>query len=139
MLMILLELISNYPETIMAAIDVLEIGFIGLGAMGLGMASNLHKKPLYRVTGYDVYPPSAKKFASEGGNLGQSPREVAQNSKFLICMAANEQQVDDILFHSETGALKGMPLSCCCVSLRQRTNNIGSPTRKGNCLDLLNC
>lgn len=139
MLVIVWELISNYPEITMAATEVVEIGFIGLGAMGLGMASNLHKKPQYRVTGYDVYPPSAKKFALEGGSLGQSPREVAQSSNFIICMAANEQQVDEILFQSETGTLKGMPLSCSCVSLRQRTNNVGSPTREGNCLDLLNC
>lgn len=109
--MIIWELISNYPEIIMAATEVVEIGFVGLGAMGLGMASNLHKRPQYRVTGYDVYPPSAKKFASEGGHLGQSPREVAQSSQFLICMAANEQQVDDILFQRETGALRGIP-SC---------------------------
>ena len=91
----------------MAATEITEIGFIGLGAMGLGMACNLQRKSQYRITGYDVYPPSAEKFGAEGGHVGQNPKDVAQKSNFLVCMAANEQQVDDILFHNETGALKG--------------------------------
>lgn len=91
----------------MAASDVTELGFVGLGAMGLGMASNLQKKPEYHVVGYDVYQPSADKFAAEGGHLGQSPKEIAQKNKFLICMAANEQQVNSILFDDQTGALQG--------------------------------
>lgn len=91
----------------MAAPDVTEVGFIGLGAMGLGMASNLHSKPHYRVTGYDIYRPSADKFAAMGGLVCQSVREVAITSIFFICMVANEQQVDSILFDGETGALNG--------------------------------
>lgn len=84
-----------------------SIGFIGLGAMGFGMACNLSENPRYRVIGYDVFSPSAQSFADHGGFVGQSPKSVAQTSDFLICMAANSQQVEQILFHEETGALKG--------------------------------
>lgn len=85
-----------------------NIGFIGLGAMGFGMAGNLFRKLEYRVIGYDVFAPSAQRFADRGGLVGESPRAVAQTSDFLICMAANSHQIDQILFGEETGALKGV-------------------------------
>ncbi|KAF9878867.1 ketose-bisphosphate aldolase class-ii family protein [Colletotrichum karsti] len=89
--------------------DVTRVGFIGLGAMGFGMACNLLKKPQYRVQGYDVYPPSAEKFVAQGGLVGASPRDVAKSSSILVCMAANAQQIDDILFDHQTGALETLP------------------------------
>lgn len=85
-----------------------SISFIGLGAMGFGMAENLSRKPQYRVIGYDIFKPSAQRFADRGGLVGESPRAVAQTCDFLICMAANWQQIDQILFNEETGVLKGM-------------------------------
>ncbi|KAM0330221.1 hypothetical protein ACHAQA_004396 [Verticillium albo-atrum] len=86
-----------------------SVGFVGLGAMGFGMACNLQKSEKYTVKGYDVYPPSVERFEAEGGQSGRSPRDVAQNSAFLVCMAANAQQVDAILFDSATGALEALP------------------------------
>lgn len=85
-----------------------SIGFIGLGAMGFGMACNLSDKPRYHVIGYDAFAPSTQRFADRGGLVGESPSAVAQKSDFLICMAANSQQIDQILFIEETGALQGM-------------------------------
>ncbi|KAF6831396.1 ketose-bisphosphate aldolase class-ii family protein [Colletotrichum plurivorum] len=92
-----------------AGADVARVGFVGLGAMGFGMATNLLRKPHYAVTGFDVYPPSAEKFVAQGGATGASPREVARTSDILVCMAANAQQIDDILFHHQTGALETLP------------------------------
>uniref|UniRef100_L2FZS9 Ketose-bisphosphate aldolase class-ii-like protein n=1 Tax=Colletotrichum fructicola (strain Nara gc5) TaxID=1213859 RepID=L2FZS9_COLFN len=89
--------------------DVTRVGFIGLGAMGFGMACNLVKKPQYQVQGFDVYPPSAEKLVAQGGSVGASPREVAKTSDILVCMAANAQQIDDILFNHQTGALETLP------------------------------
>ncbi|TDZ67775.1 L-threonate dehydrogenase [Colletotrichum trifolii] len=89
--------------------EVSRVGFIGLGAMGFGMATNLLKKPHCRVQGYDVYPPSAEKFVAQGGATGASPREVAKTSDILVCMAANAAQIDDILFHHQTGAIETLP------------------------------
>lgn len=86
--------------------EATRVGFIGLGAMGFGMACNLSKKQHYQVQGYDVYPPSAEKFVAQGGLAGGSPREVAKTSDILVCMAVNAQQIDDILFNDETGALE---------------------------------
>ncbi|KZL83569.1 ketose-bisphosphate aldolase class-ii family protein [Colletotrichum incanum] len=86
-----------------------RVGFIGLGAMGFGMACNLLKKPSYQVQGHDVYPPSAEKFVAQGGLVGESPREVAKTSDILVCMAVNAQQIDDILFNDQTGAMQTLP------------------------------
>jgi 3-hydroxyisobutyrate dehydrogenase-like beta-hydroxyacid dehydrogenase len=66
--------------------------------MGLGMASDLQRRPQYTVTGFDIWQPSLDKFVATGGRAGQSPRDVAQTSQFLICMAATAQQLDSILF-----------------------------------------
>lgn len=84
-----------------------RLGFIGLGAMGFGMACNLLSKPNYTVTGFDVYPPSAQKFVDRGGKVESSPRDVAAKSDFFICMAANADQTTEILFNENTGAAKG--------------------------------
>ncbi|KAL2285832.1 hypothetical protein FJTKL_07545 [Diaporthe vaccinii] len=62
------------------------IGFIGLGAMGFGMACIVSSKPQYRVVGYDVFTPSAQRFADREGLVGDSPRAVAQTSDFLISL-----------------------------------------------------
>ena len=96
------EIMATHNNT-----NATRVGFVGLGAMGFGMACNLLRKPNFNVQGYDVYPPSAERFAAQGGRTGQCPKEVAANSDFLICMAANAQQIDDILFSDETGALRG--------------------------------
>ncbi|EGY22028.1 hypothetical protein VD0002_g4074 [Verticillium dahliae] len=86
-----------------------SVGFVGLGAMGFGMACNLQKGGKYTVKGYDVWQPSVERFVADGGHPGQSPRDVAHNSAFLVCMAANAQQVDSILFDAATGALEALP------------------------------
>ncbi|TKW53478.1 putative oxidoreductase YgbJ [Colletotrichum tanaceti] len=86
-----------------------RIGFIGLGAMGFGMACNLLRKPSYRVQGHDVHAPSAQNFVAQGGSVGDSPREVAKTSDILVCMAVNAQQIDDILFDHQKGALQSLP------------------------------
>ncbi|KAL3447234.1 NAD binding domain of 6-phosphogluconate dehydrogenase-domain-containing protein [Aspergillus insuetus] len=90
-----------------------DIGFIGLGAMGLGMASDLQRRPQYTVTGFDIWQPSLDKFVATGGRAGQSPRDVAQTSQFLICMAATAQQLDSILF--DNSAINELPRDATIV------------------------
>jgi 3-hydroxyisobutyrate dehydrogenase-like beta-hydroxyacid dehydrogenase len=85
----------------------LNIAFAGLGAMGFGMASHLVKLGC-NVTGYDVCEPSLAKFREVGGRTASSPRQAAQGSEFLICMVANAQQAESVLFDSDNGAVQGM-------------------------------
>ena len=83
------------------------IAFVGLGAMGFGMASHLVKVG-YRVMGFDVYEPTRARFLKAGGRIAQSPRDAARVSDSLICMVANSQQADSALFDPENGAVGGI-------------------------------
>lgn len=84
----------------------IKIAFAGLGAMGFGMASNLVKRG-YKVTGFDVYAPTLHRFKAVGGETAPSPREAAQGKSIFICMVANSQQVDSVLFDAVNGAVQG--------------------------------
>lgn len=84
-----------------------RVAFIGLGAMGLGMASHLVKLG-HVVTGFDVYAPSLAKFEAAGGKIASSPRDAACGNEYLICMVANSGQAQSVLFDADTGAVKGM-------------------------------
>ncbi|KAJ4313627.1 hypothetical protein N0V94_006850 [Neodidymelliopsis sp. IMI 364377] len=83
------------------------IGFCGLGAMGLGMATNLVKQG-YSVTGFDVYPPSLEKFQKAGGIPSTSLSESAKDKPFYIVMVASAQQAQPALF-SDDGIVKALP------------------------------
>ena len=97
-------------DAIMASIEPLNIGFAGLGAMGLGMASHLVKEG-HNVTGFDVYEPSLAKFNSAGGRAAYSPSDAAVGNNTFICMVANSQQAESVLFDATNGAVKGRTLS----------------------------
>jgi 3-hydroxyisobutyrate dehydrogenase-like beta-hydroxyacid dehydrogenase len=74
--------------------------------MVFGMATHLVKKG-HKVTGYDVYEPSLAKFKAAGGGAAPSPRDAAKGKDYFICMVANSQQVDSVLFDLENGAIQG--------------------------------
>jgi 3-hydroxyisobutyrate dehydrogenase len=73
------------------------IGFVGLGAMGFGMATNLVREG-YPVVGFDVFPASVQRFQSQGGIPASSLRESAEGKDFYICMVASAPQVQSVLF-----------------------------------------
>jgi 3-hydroxyisobutyrate dehydrogenase-like beta-hydroxyacid dehydrogenase len=83
-----------------------RIAFAGLGAMGFGMASHLLKVG-HQVVGFDVYEPALARFRQIGGKTSNSPREAAKEANFFVCMVANSQQADAVLFDYEIGAVQG--------------------------------
>ncbi|OSS43575.1 hypothetical protein B5807_11717 [Epicoccum nigrum] len=83
------------------------IGFCGLGAMGLGMATNLVKQG-YSVTGFDVYPPSLEKFQKAGGIPSTSLSESAKDKPFYIVMVASAAQAQPALF-ADDGIVNALP------------------------------
>ncbi|RDW64415.1 uncharacterized protein DSM5745_09826 [Aspergillus mulundensis] len=116
--------------------DPSNIGFIGLGAMGLGMAPDLQRRPQYTVTGFDIWQSSLDRFVAQGGRAGKSPSDVAKSSHILICMAATAQQLDSILF--DCSAIDALPRDATVVlcstvpptyydSLPSRIASIGRP------------
>lgn len=84
-----------------------RIGFIGLGAMGFGMATHLLRSG-FCVLAYDVYEPTLSSFAELGGFVGGSPREVSKDVDVIIIMVANEVQAESVLF-GDTGSLSVLP------------------------------
>jgi 3-hydroxyisobutyrate dehydrogenase len=84
-----------------------SIGFCGLGAMGMGMATHLVKQG-YPVTGFDVYPPSLEKFSSAGGTPSSSLADSAKDKAFYIVMVASAPQAQPALF-GDDGIVKALP------------------------------
>lgn len=82
-----------------------EIGFVGLGAMGFGMATHLVKQG-YSVHGFDVFPASVDRFQTAGGTAATSLRDSAQGKQFYVCMVASAPQVEAVLF-GEGGVVEG--------------------------------
>ncbi|KAK7314652.1 hypothetical protein VNO77_33179 [Canavalia gladiata] len=84
-----------------------QVGFIGLGAMGFGMATHLLSSK-FCVVGYDVYKPTLKRFTNAGGLIGNSPAEVSKDADVLIIMVTNEAQAENALY-GEYGAVSALP------------------------------
>ncbi|KAJ3336691.1 hypothetical protein HDU93_002346 [Gonapodya sp. JEL0774] len=90
-----------------------RIGFAGLGAMGLGMATTLVKKG-YHVVGFDVWKPSQEKFVAAGGQGVSMPKEAAAGAEVFVVMVTNAKQVDSVLF-GENGAIDALPENATIV------------------------
>ena len=91
-----------------------DVAFVGLGAMGFGMATHLVKEG-YRVTGSDVWAPSVERFVSAGGISASSPREASNNASFLVSMVATADQTTAALFDASTGAIHTLPQNATIV------------------------
>ncbi|KAI1204258.1 NAD binding domain of 6-phosphogluconate dehydrogenase-domain-containing protein [Annulohypoxylon truncatum] len=85
-----------------------EISFIGLGAMGFGMATNLVKRG-YKVTGFDVWKPTLERFQAAGGNIATTPVEAVRGKDYCVCMVATAQQAQAVLIDGENPALPALP------------------------------
>jgi L-threonate 2-dehydrogenase len=74
-----------------------DVGVIGLGAMGAGMARSLRRAG-HRVHACDARPGAAKAFAQEGGVACDSPAQVASACEVLVSVVVNSTQTEAVLF-----------------------------------------
>lgn len=81
-----------------------SIAFIGLGAMGFGMATNLIKRG-YSVTGFDVWGPTLDKFKAAGGLAATTPAETVKDKDYVVCMVATAAQAQAVLIEGDGPAL----------------------------------
>jgi len=88
--------------------DDKSLSFIGLGAMGFGMATNLVKEG-YTVTGFDVWPPTLEKFAAVGGKTASTPAEAVAGKDICVCMVATAQQAQSVLLEGDAPAISSLP------------------------------
>ncbi|KAI0011833.1 oxidoreductase [Xylariaceae sp. FL0662B] len=84
------------------------IAFVGLGAMGFGMATNLIQNG-YSVTGFDVYGPTLDRFRQVGGQTASTAYEAISGKNTCVCMVATAQQVQSLLMEGDKPAIDAMP------------------------------
>jgi 2-hydroxy-3-oxopropionate reductase len=81
------------------------IGFVGLGVMGLPMATNLIKAG-YSLTVYDIRSEAMEELVTIGASKGNSPKHVASQSDVIITMLPDSPQVEEVILGS-AGILEG--------------------------------
>ena len=85
-----------------------NIGVIGLGAMGSGMARSLRRAG-YTVHVCDARPGAAATFAREGGVACASPAEVAAACPVVVSVVVNAAQTEAVLFGPQGAAAAMAP------------------------------
>ncbi|KAL2262965.1 hypothetical protein VTK26DRAFT_8822 [Humicola hyalothermophila] len=84
------------------------VSFIGLGAMGFGMATHLVKQG-YAVTGFDVWPPARNRFEQAGGATASTPAAAVANKPFCVCMVATADQAQAVFFDGPDAIVPALP------------------------------
>src|SRR6201996_3446870 len=83
-----------------------QVGVIGLGAMGLGVARSLLRAG-FTVHAYDLRDDVLQRFANEGGVAAASPAALGAQCDIVITLVVNAQQTDAVLF-GDNGAVPAM-------------------------------
>ncbi|MBK1612736.1 3-hydroxyisobutyrate dehydrogenase [Rubrivivax gelatinosus] len=83
-----------------------NVGVIGLGAMGVGIAQTLRRNG-FKVHVCDVRPGVAEAFAREGGVACANPAALAAACDTLVSVVVNAAQTETVLF-GEGGAAAAM-------------------------------
>ncbi|KXG42604.1 NAD(P)-dependent oxidoreductase [Tepidibacillus decaturensis] len=84
----------------------MRIGWIGLGNMGVPMATNL-KKAGYELFVYNRSKEKAQPLLEMGATFKESPKEIAASVDVLITMVADDEAVKDV-YTREDGVLAGL-------------------------------
>lgn len=84
------------------------VSFIGLGAMGFGLATNLINKG-FPVTGFDVWAPTLDRFRQAGGSSAPTPAEAVADKPLCVVMVATAQQAQSVLLEGDAPALPALP------------------------------
>jgi len=74
-----------------------NVGLIGLGAMGSGMAGSLRRHGC-KVHVFDVRADAAQAFAAQGGVACGSPAELAAHCQVIVSVVVNAAQTEAVLF-----------------------------------------
>lgn len=85
--------------------DIKNIGFIGLGNMGVPMAANLVRAG-YQVTAFDLDAARAQGFAKDHSARATSDlADLGKNSDAIVTMLPTGREVREVLFTAQGGAL----------------------------------
>lgn len=84
----------------------MKLGFIGLGIMGVPMATNLRKAG-FEVIVYNRTPAKTETLRSLGASVADSPKQVAAEAEIIITIVSDTPDVQDVLF-GESGVAAGL-------------------------------
>jgi len=77
-----------------------KVGFIGLGAMGLPMASNLQRKG-FDLTVYDIEPSRMNRLAALGARRAASVAEASRSAQVVVTMLPATPHVEAVVLGDE--------------------------------------
>src|SRR5450830_1825122 len=91
-----------------------NVGVIGLGAMGLGVARSLLRAG-FKVHACDVRKDVLDKFAAEGGVACVNPAEMGKAVDVIVTLVVNAAQTETVLF-GENGAVSTLKAGSVVIS-----------------------
>jgi 3-hydroxyisobutyrate dehydrogenase len=86
-------------------LPVPRVGFIGLGGMGMRMASRLLNAG-YHLTVYNRTRRRAEELERLGASIAESPRELAGSADIVLSSVADDNALEQVMF-GDGGALEG--------------------------------
>lgn len=98
----------NHERTSMEERSKTRIGVIGIGAMGMGIARNLHARG-YPMTVRDIRSEAEREAADCGMRVASSPRELARLADCIVVVVLDASQIDEVLFGAEGVVQAGQP------------------------------
>src|SRR5579875_1541868 len=99
----------------------MQVGFIGLGTMGKGLANNLRKAG-HSLTIYDVNRAAAEPHIANGAVWANSPRQVAERSEVVFTSLPGPPDVEAVCLGKD-GLLEGLRPNTAYFDLS--TNSVG--------------
>jgi 3-hydroxyisobutyrate dehydrogenase len=95
-----------------------NVGLIGLGAMGAGMAASLRRAG-HTVHVCDVRPGVAQAFVRDGGVACAHPAEIAAHCDVIVSVVVNAAQTEEVLFGTNgcAAAMKPGALFVMCSTV----------------------
>jgi 3-hydroxyisobutyrate dehydrogenase len=96
--------LAGYLAPFMPEIE--KIGFVGLGSMGFGMATQLLKKG-FEVSAVDSRSEVKEQWLAASGTWCDSLAALAINAKAVVIMVVNSEQVESVVF-GDKGILKSL-------------------------------
>src|SRR5919106_3478873 len=103
----------------------MKLGFIGLGAMGAPMATNLLEAD-HELAVWNRSPERAGPLVEAGARRADSPADAASGTRATILMVTNAEAVQEVLFGDE-GVVQGLPAGAAVINMG--TIGAGATTR----------
>jgi 3-hydroxyisobutyrate dehydrogenase-like beta-hydroxyacid dehydrogenase len=94
----------------------MQVGFIGLGNMGMPMARNLMRRVGIKLWVYNRTRSKAEALEKEGAQVAAGPGLLASQCDVVITMLADDRAVEQVVFE-ENGILESLPRGGCHISM----------------------